>query len=209
MDCNIQIEKREIRHARINVDESGIVKFFVPNEFTTNDVELLEKKKQAWIQKQKDNFQSIKKNIIKLNKHEILLHGEKYNIKEETKLVNVEDIENSKIVKKELVNYSKNYLKELLDELSQKHNLSYNKLFVRDQKTKWGNCSTKKNISLNWRLIMMPDKVKEYIIIHELIHTKILKHNQAFWLYLANIMPDYLNSVDWIKRHENVILYKY
>jgi predicted metal-dependent hydrolase len=56
---------------------------------------------------------------------------------------------------------------------------------------------------------MMPDKVKEYIIIHELIHTKILKHNQAFWLYLANIMPDYLNSVDWIKRHENVILDKY
>ncbi|MBU0466669.1 MAG: M48 family metallopeptidase, partial [Nanoarchaeota archaeon] len=79
----------------------------------------------------------------------------------------------------------------------------YNKLFIRKQKTKWGNCSPSKNISLNWKIILMPDYVKEYIILHELLHTKILNHSQAFWMHLSHKYPSYNLAIDWIKKYGN------
>ncbi|MEI6196753.1 MAG: YgjP-like metallopeptidase domain-containing protein [Verrucomicrobiota bacterium] len=76
--------------------------------------------------------------------------------------------------------YAHEFLTARAVELSRLHLLPYNRLFIRAQRTKWGTCSAKRNISLNWRLISTPRLVVDYVILHELVHTKILNHSHGF-----------------------------
>ena len=87
--------------------------------------------------------------------------------------------------------------------LANKLNLPVKKVFIRGQKTKLGNCSEGKNISLNWRLMKAPEVVSDYIIIHELVHTRIMSHSSKFWTYLKSLCPDYQIAIDWLEKYGN------
>jgi len=86
--------------------------------------------------------------------------------------------------------YAKYYLKQKLDQLSRASNLSYNRLTIRAQKTRWGSCSAKKNINLNYRLLFIEEELMDYILLHELVHTVHMNHSPAFWTYLESLLPD-------------------
>jgi len=77
-----------------------------------------------------------------------------------------------------------------LNELSEKHGFKYNKVFIRNQRTIWGSCSTKNNINLNMKLIRFPDEMIDYVILHELVHTRIKNHTKAFWGELDGLVGD-------------------
>lgn len=77
----------------------------------------------------------------------------------------------------------------VLEELSAATGLEYNRHYVRTQKTRWGSCSSKGNISLNAKLLFLPPDVAEYVIIHELCHTKHLNHSPAFWALVEKFCP--------------------
>ncbi len=81
-------------------------------------------------------------------------------------------------------------LKERIDFLSVKHNFKYNKLFIKNQKTRWGSCSEKNNINLNAKLLNLPQKLIDYVILHELVHTKVKNHSSEFWFTLESYMDD-------------------
>ncbi len=68
-----------------------------------------------------------------------------------------------------------------LDELAVQHGFSYNRVFVRNQKTRWGSCSVKNNINLNINLMNLPAKLMDYVLLHELMHTRIKNHGKTFW----------------------------
>ncbi len=70
---------------------------------------------------------------------------------------------------------------------------------IKEQKTRWGSCSTKGNINLNWKLIMSPLKVIDYVVIHELCHMKEMNHSKKFWQHVQSIMPDYEVYKKWLK----------
>lgn len=72
---------------------------------------------------------------------------------------------------------------------------------IKDQKTRWGSCSNKGNINLNWRLILAPGEVMDYVIIHELCHLREMNHSQAFWKLVESICPDYREHRQWLKDH--------
>jgi len=84
--------------------------------------------------------------------------------------------------------YSRPYLKKRLDELSQKHCLPYNRLSIRAQKTRWGSCSSRKNINLNYRLLFIDKELMDYILLHELSHTIHMNHSRAFWTTLEALL---------------------
>jgi predicted metal-dependent hydrolase len=81
-------------------------------------------------------------------------------------------------------------LVERLNALSEKHGLPYNRVFVRNQKTRWGSCSEKKNINLNINLIRLPARLMDYAILHELAHTKVLNHSANFWDLLETLVKN-------------------
>jgi len=82
-------------------------------------------------------------------------------------------------------------LPALLGEISARTGLEFNKLSIRSQKTRWGSCTIRGNISLNDQLLFMPARTVEYLMIHELCHTRYLNHSKAFWTLVEHHCPDY------------------
>ena len=78
-----------------------------------------------------------------------------------------------------------------IEELSYETGLSFEKVSVRGQRTRWGSCSSKKHINLNWKLLFLSPEVVRYILLHELCHTVQLNHSRRFWSHLAAVEPDY------------------
>ena len=76
------------------------------------------------------------------------------------------------------------------------------KLSVRDQRTKWGACSSRGTVTFNWRLIMAPPAVLEYVVIHELAHLKELNHSSRFWAIVREYCPDYAAHKRWLRANE-------
>lgn len=76
---------------------------------------------------------------------------------------------------------ARNTLTDRLCYLAKKHGFTYNKLTIRNQKTRWGSCSYRNNISLNMNLLLLPDELVDYVILHELVHTIIHDHSKRFW----------------------------
>jgi predicted metal-dependent hydrolase len=74
-----------------------------------------------------------------------------------------------------------------LNELSRKHSIPFNRVFIRNQKTRWGSCSVKKNISLNVKIARLPDHLMDYVILHELVHIRHHNHSSSYWLELNRI----------------------
>lgn len=79
--------------------------------------------------------------------------------------------------------------------------VSYGKLHVKDQRSRWGSCSTRANLNFNWRIIMAPEAVCDYVIIHELCHLVHMDHSPEFWNLVGSIDPLYRRHRTWLKQH--------
>jgi len=79
---------------------------------------------------------------------------------------------------------ARSILIERLQELAEMHDFRFNKVSIRNQKTKWGSCSAGNNISLNMNLARLPEELRDYVILHELVHTRIKNHSREFWALL-------------------------
>ncbi len=84
---------------------------------------------------------------------------------------------------------------------SQKHGLVYNQLRIKDTRTRWGSCSMKRNLNFNFRLIMAPLEVIDYVIVHELVHLVHHNHSRLFWDAVQAILPDYQVRRLWLKKN--------
>lgn len=78
---------------------------------------------------------------------------------------------------------------------------SYNRITIRDQKTRWGSCSAKGTLSFNWRLMLAPPSIPDYVIVHELCHLTYMNHSTAFWKKVESVYPDYRIARKWLKDH--------
>jgi len=83
---------------------------------------------------------------------------------------------------------AKTLLTRRLQQLAKNHGFSYNRVFIRNQKTRWGSCSSKNNISLNMKLVKLPDELIDYVILHELVHTCKKDHSKAFWAEMDKLV---------------------
>jgi predicted metal-dependent hydrolase len=76
---------------------------------------------------------------------------------------------------------------------------------VRDQRSRWGSCSARKSICLNWRLIQTPEFVRDYIIIHELMHLKEMNHSPRFWAHVQAACPAYMEAERWLRKNARLL----
>lgn len=211
---NYILIRKEVKHARLRVSEDGKVRIIAPPAFSEEDITAMLKKKAKWIDSNLKYFNGMSK--VELQRNQLLLFGNRYSYfydttyaqkvivdQEHKTITSQRDLLDPKIQERWYRSVAKKHLTKRTKELSTKMKLSFNRLFIRESKTKWGNCSKEKNISLNWKLIKAPDYVIDYIIIHELLHTVVMSHTHKFWTLLKSYYPDYKESIKWLEKYGN------
>lgn len=83
--------------------------------------------------------------------------------------------------------------------------VSFSSLTIRDQRTRWGSCSSKGTLSFNWRLVMTPPTVLQYVVVHELAHLTVANHSALFWLRVAQFYPDFKKARLWLKKNGSLL----
>lgn len=84
--------------------------------------------------------------------------------------------------------------------------LSYTRLSIRDQRTRWGSCSRAGAISFNWRLLLAPEAVLDYVIWHEVCHLAVMDHSPRFWALVARYCPDHREHSAWLRRNAGTLV---
>lgn len=215
LPSNYTLIRKDVRHARIRVNEDREIRIIIPNNFSVNDIEDLLRKKQKWISKSLDYFNR-ERNHINLKDNEILYLGESFKL-DITKAKKTDVDFTNKIIYLPLnlksrtrrlkwyKDVAKIKIKERVDFYGSIHKYRYNRIFIRNQRTKWGSCSSKRNLSFNWRLILCPLLVLDYLVCHELVHTSLMKHNKMFWVELRTIYPETERAQTWLNKYSNEI----
>ncbi|MBM3859128.1 MAG: M48 family metallopeptidase [Verrucomicrobia bacterium] len=90
-------------------------------------------------------------------------------------------------------------------ELAKLHNVIIHRITVRNQRSRWGSCSRRGTISLNWRLIQAPVFVRDYIIQHELMHRREANHSKRYWQHVEEVCPGYEKAEAWLKQHRRLL----
>jgi predicted metal-dependent hydrolase len=85
--------------------------------------------------------------------------------------------------------------------LAELHGLLVTRISIRNQRTRWGSCGRDGHVCLNWRLVAMPDWVRDYVMIHELMHLKRLDHSPAYWRLVAGACPRFREARQWLRSH--------
>lgn len=75
------------------------------------------------------------------------------------------------------------------------------RITIKNQKTRWGSCSSKKNLNFNYKLAYMPQEVMDYVVVHELAHLRHMNHSREFWALVEQYLPDYRERRRWLKEH--------
>lgn len=105
----------------------------------------------------------------------------------------------------ELTQWLRNQAVKLINDkvkkFSQLIGVAYNRVAVRDQRSRWGSCSCRRNLNFNWRLIMAPEQVLDYVIIHEICHLIEMSHSKKFWELVARYCPQWHEHRDWLDNH--------
>jgi len=90
---------------------------------------------------------------------------------------------------------------------SKKTGLKYGGLKLSGAQKRWGSCNSRGEINLNWRLVMAPVEVIDYVVVHELVHTEVYNHTKEFWNQVSLIMPDYKKQRQWLKDHRSEMMF--
>ena len=222
---NISIKRTKRKKTIIIQVKDGLVEVRAPFKIEQKEIDSFILQKNSWINKKLSLQKSIKKPTRKKFKNEenFQFLGKNLKLKitiSENKKSYIDDkfiylvLKNNKEnfkekIKEKLEIFFRETAKDIfknktLDE-AKKIRVTPKKIIVRSYKRRWGSCSYKKDISYNWKLIMAPEKIIHYVVIHELCHLIHFNHSRDFWKSVGKILPDYKSSKEWLKLNQHLL----
>lgn len=102
---------------------------------------------------------------------------------------------------------ARSHLTSRLDHYAREMDVEYGQLELRNQRTRWGSCSSSGTVSLNWRLMMAPPEIVDYVVIHELAHLTEPSHNNAFWHLVSTYDSDYEEHAEWLDQNSTALIF--
>ena len=175
-EYNVEVRRSKRKSAAIKITADMQIVVFVPLYVSDNEIERLVISKSKWIDEHMLKVQSTIDERSKLEK------------------ITFEQI-------KELADQAVEYIPKRVKYYAEKENFVYNKITIKNLVSRWGSCSTKGNLNFNCLLMLMPDYVIDYIVVHELCHLREMNHSEKFWAEVEKIMPDYQRAELWLKQN--------
>ena len=139
--------------------------------------------------------------FLEEKEHWIDLHLEKMRQRQENKEDQMPRTSISDEERKQLTELAKQVIPQRVAFFAAKMGVTYGRITIRNQKTRWGSCSQAGNLNFNCRLMKMPPEVLDYVVVHELCHRKQMNHSRAFWEEVEKVLPDYRVTRQWLKQN--------
>ncbi|AAB89540.1 SprT family zinc-dependent metalloprotease [Archaeoglobus fulgidus] len=201
---NVVVERKNVRNVRIQVLADGKVRVVAPPDF---DVDSFISKHADWIKKKRAEIESLAEEI-KGKERMLLLNGKFYHLVKDSGFEIKEGEEVGVVKYYSLRNLKRNLASILREELkrnvsfySRLLGINYGRIFIKMQKTKWASCSSKGNLSFNLASLALPEKLREYIVVHELVHLLEPKHSRLFWETVGFYYPEYEEAERELKKY--------
>jgi len=212
----------------ITIEKNGLVKVTSPARVSESYINQLMQKKAPWIQRK---LVELETRVAKTSKAKVFEEGESFsylgkdfnlklfrssNLKKSTVRLDgqnlvitlpynfeVERLKN--VLKLWYVEQFKLVIEERVKHYSAIIGVFPQKITIREQKTRWGSCSARGNINLNWKLIMASLEVLDYVVIHELCHMREMNHSKKFWKLVEGVFPKYKECRSWLKEYGDLL----
>lgn len=175
-EYNVEVRRSKRKSAAIKITADMQIVVYVPLYVSDNEIERMVISKSKWIDEHMLKVQSTIDERSKLEK------------------ITFEQV-------KELADQAVEYIPKKVKYYAEKENFVYNKITIKNLVSRWGSCSTKGNLNFNCLLMLMPDYVIDYIVVHELCHLREMNHSEKFWAEVEKIMPDYQRAELWLKQN--------
>ena len=192
MNVKIIRSNRKTLAIQINPDLSVTVR--APMYAPQSDIERILREKEGWIQKHIEKIRDMEEKRKKTQ-------GEKGEYGES---VESEYLTNEEI--KKLADKALQHIPKRVSYFAKQIGVTYGKITIRNQKTRWGSCSSKGNLNFNCLLMLTPPEVIDYVVVHELCHRKEMNHSGAFWVEVEKVLLDYKEQVKWLKENGGKII---
>lgn len=180
MEVTIIRSNRKTLAIQIKPDCSVVVR--APKRATMKEIEKVLREKEPWIKRNLD----------------ILRTRAEMASEEEKSYLTDKEVE-------ELAKKAASYIPARVKYYAEIIGVSYGRITIRNQRTRWGSCSSKGNLNFNCLLMLSNPEVIDYIVVHELCHRKEMNHSKAFWDEVKKVLPDYKKSEKWLK-NEGVLV---
>lgn len=139
--------------------------------------------------------------FLKEKEHWIDQHLEKMRQRQESNADQMSRTSLSEEEIKQLTELAKQVIPQRVAFFARQMDVTYGRITIRNQKTRWGSCSQAGNLNFNCRLMKMPPEVLDYVVVHELCHRKQMNHSRAFWEEVEKVLPDYRVTRQWLKQN--------
>lgn len=218
---NYKIKREKRKTIRIKVLEEGYIEVSAPNRVEVSYVEklIMENSTSLFEGLKKSEEIKIKRENLEclylLGKKIKIIFRPKENLKSFAKLNEDELIvycddeasERYKLIKDWYRETAREILTERTKVYSAMIKVETNRIFIKEQKTRWGSCSSKKNINYNFRIVMAPMEIVDYLVVHELCHLIHLNHKKEFWDLVGTLIPNYKGRRQWIKMEGKKLIF--
>lgn len=218
------------RSIQLRIQEEGDLLVRAPYGISKQQLDAILKEKEEWILKKQEKIR-IERSIRTKNRErpfqtgrELLYCGEKYILKIETcsenAKVKIKKDENKKIIIYSIDSKQEETSKEIEEQLkkwyrqearciltdkckyySNKMGVTYEQIRVKETKTRWGSCSSLGNLNFNWKILLAPIPVQDYLVVHELAHRKEMNHSRSFYDIVETYFPNYKEVRQWLKEN--------
>lgn len=225
-------KSRRAKRFRLQIDPKGVFTLTTPWLAPKWTIHLFLKKHSGWIEKQMEKIETQKQirpdfkyrsgdtfyyfgEPVTLDirpsdrkRPTIKIRGNKMLI---TLYKHISEPEGLKAVKKTIEKFYREKAEEVIHDRLQFFNeyygFLYNRVTLRDQKSRWGSCSRLKNLNFNWKLIMAPIEVIDYVVVHELCHLKEMNHSSRYWALVAETIPGHKERRKWLRENHYLLTF--
>ncbi len=181
MDYIIEIKRSRRRSIGFEIKSSGVLTVRAPYRITEQEIMQRVQAHRQWIEKHM---------LIVQNRERLAAQLPDFS---------EEDI-------RQMAEEALEKIPQKVEQYARQIGVTYGRITIRNQKTRWGSCSVEGNLNFNCLLMQVPEQVMDYVIVHELCHRKEMNHSKRFWQLVEQVMPDYTEHKKWLKEHGQALI---